>query len=207
MDHLKNTYLLAITIAFVFLLLLHKCGDGNRTTLGNPEVIARDSSGINFHSESTITVIDTFILVSPPKTQYVYLHDTILDTLEVIPNGLDTFTTPIKDSLLEGSIQIISATRPFISFEYKLKTFNTTTTTTIKDSTFSEITEKVRVNQLYFGTSAVVYPGFRGVFIGADFVSKKGWQVEGSIGIDPLSPVQPLGLIGVKKLITFRKRK
>jgi metallophosphoesterase superfamily enzyme len=75
----------------------------------------------------------------------------------------------------------------------------------INDSVLDKttITQKVRVNQIYFGGEVVVYPGFNSVYAGVDFISKKGWQVEGAIGLSP-SELTPQFKVGFKKLITFR---
>jgi len=203
-DTVKNTLLLLLTIVII-ILMVDRCTSISDIVIGEPEVIARDSTGVNFHKEKT--KVDTFIIVSPPKRIPVYIHDTLfLDTLEIIPMGLDTFYAPVKDSLLDATITVISETRPFIKFDYKLKSFNTTTE--ITDSTFSQITEKVRVNQLYYGVEAIVYPGFKGIFFGVDLVSKKGWQVEGSIGAAQFDTgTDPMIKVGFKKLITFRRKK
>lgn len=210
MSSIKNAYILLATI-LIIILTLDKCTSGPISVIkGSPEVIARDSVGVNFHTETIDTVIDTFLLVSEPVNipVYVWMHDTMyLDVPNVIYSDLDTFYAPIRDSLLEANITVLAKERPIIMFDYKLKSFNTTITNSIKDSTFSEITEKVRVNQLYYGVEAIVYPGFKGIFGGIDFISKKGWQGEVSVGVAQFSgESDPMIKLGLKKLLTFRKR-
>ena len=111
-----------------------------------------------------------------------------------------------KDSLLEYEILVISTEKPFeVNVKYSLQNKTYKDSTYVRDSLYIKEVEKVRVNQIYVGGSAIVYPGLKGVFIGADFVSKKGWMLGLEAGI--LNETNLAGKIEFKKLISFRRAK
>ena len=186
------------------ILILNKCGS-NSLIPDRPEVIARDSTSVNFHKETTKTEWDTLIIEGQIVNIPTYIHDTILLPTEPIPSWMDTFCFDIDDSFIKAKISAYAENKPFISFDYELKIPEKTVTNTVKDSAITTITEKVRVNQVYYGIEAVVYPNFQAMFVGVDFVSKKGWQVEVGAGVD-VTGKSLIGKAGFKWLLTTRKK-
>jgi hypothetical protein len=193
-----------IALIVVILLLLDKCSSNpikEIKSLSKPEVIYRDSVVYEDRYIDTLYKWKDRVRV---KTQYVLV--------EGAPSGADFSDTSVfnsnhyvyqhNDNSIKSSISVFASERPdSVILDYSVLE------TTIKDSsnTTTKITEKVRVNQLYFGGNATVYPGFNSLSVGLDFVSKKGWQVEGGIGYD-LSNNNPMFTVGYKKLISFRKK-
>ena len=193
----------AIALIVVILLLLDKCSSNPiKTIAGKPEVIYRDSIVYTDRYIDTLYKWKDRVRV---KTQYVLVGDS--------PDGIDFGDTSVfnsnhyvyqhNDSSIKSSISVFASERPdSVVLDYSILE------TTIKDSsnTTTKITEKVRVNQLYFGGNATVYPGLNSISLGLDFVSKKGWQAEIGVGYD-LSNSNPIVTAGYKKLISFRKRR
>jgi len=129
----------------------------------------------------TITEVDTFVR-EVVKNHYNIreIHDTI--EISVIPEGLDTFLYPIKDTLLDGTITAFSKERPFINFDYKASIPEITKTVTIKDSVYHESVKSYLSggvtligSQNYFGFAPTIqYNHKSGVNVGAgyDLVNK-----------------------------------
>jgi hypothetical protein len=122
---MKTEYLIIIGLALVVFYL---------STCNKPQTI---------HTETTVRFTDTITEVDTLVKEIVRdhynireIHDTI--TIKAIPLGLDTFSYPIKDSLLNGTILAFSKERPFINFDYKLKQFEIKESITIKDSVYHE---------------------------------------------------------------------
>jgi hypothetical protein len=196
--------IVGLVIVIVFLLTCN--GSGTSGIKGEPEVISEKTTTEKFHKEETKERVDTFYIEGEMVNVPVYIHDTVLLPSEPIPFDLDTFYAHIVDSVIDASIMMVSETRPYINFEYKTKNLERTIEKTIWDSTHTETIKKVRVNQVYFGGEAVIYPGVSSVFAGVDFVSKKGWQAEVGAGVN-FNDMTPMVKVGFKPLFSFRRKK
>ena len=207
-NNIRNAYALLMTIIVAILLLTRSCGDITVLPKDRPEVIDVKTLTELFHSEISDTSTTDTIILKEFKNVPVYIHDTILEPLHEDSPPTDTFVSLIEDTLLEATITVLSDSRPYVNFSYKMRNFNTVITNTIQDSSHTTVTQKVRVNQVYLGPEAIIYPGFKGGFVTADFISKKGWQVEAGLGYGDFGEgFSPMIKAAWKPLITFRPRK
>jgi len=139
---------------------------------------------------------------SPTPSKIIYhtsdtitIHDTIVDTLtfhhtNILPIHVDRmdlsdtntfeykYYYPIKDSLLDGVIIAESNDRPKIDFNYTLKNYHTTTTTTITD------TFMISNHGFLYGGDVVVSPLLTQVSVGLSYQFKRGDLIDLSIGRD-----------------------
>jgi len=223
MSNIKNAIILFSGVA-ILLLSLDKCASNINNDPGNilkPEVIdykvelTETRVAFEHYRDSTINYVHVTEEVpfshSKPKVQYVFIdRDPIgmdLSDTNEFNIGLRTFYYSKKDSLLEYTIMVTSTERPEkVEIDYKVPQLTIKDSVYVKDSIHEKITEKVRVNQFYFGGQGIVYPGLQGLLVGVDVISKKGWQGEASVGID-FTTGSPIALVGYKKLLSFRKRK
>jgi len=103
-------------------------------TCNKPQTIETEKT-VRF--TDTITEVDTLVKeIVRDHYNIREIHDTI--TIKAIPLGLDTFSYPIKDSLLNGTIIAFAKERPFINLDYKMKSFEIKERITIKDSVYHE---------------------------------------------------------------------
>ena len=220
MSNIKNGIILFAGVA-ILLLSLDKCASNINNDSGNilkPEVIdykvelTETRVSFEHYRDSTINYVHVTEEVpfshSKPKVKYVFIdRDPIgidLSDTNEFNIGLRTFYYNKKDSLLDYTIMVTSTERPEkVEIDYKVPQLTIKDSTYVKDSIHEKITNKVRVNQVYFGGSAVVYPSFKAVFAEVDFVSNRGWQAEAGVGFMDNAPAIKVGL---KKLITFRKK-
>jgi hypothetical protein len=187
----------------ITLLLLDKCSRSPiKTILGKPEVIYRDSTRIV--ETHTIDTFDRWRERVVSNTEYVFIGPSESDRMDLSDTSVffnNHYLYKYKDSILDANMNVYANERPdSVIIDYS------SIERIIKDSTYikDKITEKVRVNQIYFGGNATVYPGFQSLSLGLDLVSKKGWQGEVGVGYD-LSNNNPMLTVGYKKLISFRK--
>jgi len=200
MKNLKNPILLALIIVVV-ILLLDKC-TRNKVNTSTPEVISSKSDTIYLPGVETIKWDTTYKKIYV-AAQYVPLDSQRIDLSDTSVFH-DKYYYSRKDSLLDFTITVDSEIKPNdVQIEYNLLQRDILKSTTRVDTVKTTITNKVRVNQVYFGGSAVIYPSFKAVFAEVDFVSKKGWQAEAGIGFMDNAPAIKVGL---KKLISFRKK-
>ncbi len=197
-NDIKTSLLILSLLIIVILVLIKGCGQGSSDFYGN-EVIGSDTTIVE--KSDTVFSSDTII-----KHDIKYITNIKLDTVYEHLNGSPyTFIYNRQDSLLKYSIFVNSSIQPdSVGLKYDINSFLIHDTTIITDSIIKTITNKVRVNQVYFGGEAVVYPGFNAVFGTVDFVSKKGFQIEAGVGVMDNNPAVK---IGFKKLISFRKKK
>jgi hypothetical protein len=193
--NLFKKYWGVIALAVVVLLLLDKCSNNPiKTIISKPEVIYRDS--IREVYTHTTDTIDRWRERVVSNTEYVFI-DSPQDS-----SIANHYLYKYNDSILDAKINVYADERPdsVIIDCSSLERF-------IKDSVYvrDKITEKVRVNQVYFGGNATLYPGFNSLSMGLDFISKKGWQAEIGMGYD-LSNNNPMMSVGYKKLISFRRK-
>jgi len=215
-DHIRNSIGLILVLA-VFILLLDKCSSYKTDTF-EPGVIdietIKDSMRTHYeHHRDTVFKTDTFSTNVPYIKEvpvYVEVHsDTpgmdLSDTNE-FNIGMRTFIYQKKDSVLDYTIKVKSTERPEnVHIDYNFKQMIIRDSVYVRDSISETTTKKVRVNQVYFGGEAIVYPGLSGVFAGADLINKRGWQFEVGVGI--LNDKTIAGKVGFKKLISFRNVK
>lgn len=212
-DTLKNGAILILSIVVVILLIDNSCrpSDIIKDELSKPEVIS-DKTEINSFTIET-SYIDTieYTYWDTVKTSKVPLLNIDLDTnrMDLSDTSVfhDTYYYGKKDSSLEYTIEVYSPCNPdSVKMNYNLKKDITliTDSTYRKDSIHEKQTLKVRVNQLYVGPEAIVYPGFKGGFLTVDFISKRGWQAEAGAGIINSEPGVKAGF---KWLVSFRKKK
>lgn len=193
-----------IALAIAVLLLLDRCSNNPiKTITGEPEVIYRDS--IREVYTHTIDTVDRWRDRVVSKTTYVMsslIEGDMMDLSDTSVFFSNNYLYKYNDSILDANINVYASERPdSVVLDYS------SIERIIKDSTYikDKITEKVRVNQVYFGGNATVYPGFNSLSMGLDFVSKKGWQAEIGIGYD-LNNNNPMISVGYKKLISFRRK-
>jgi len=223
METIKNTFLLLLTIV-VIILFVDKCSqepcgsDGEVISSKTETTHFKDSSFVHYKDSIDTWVHHAYVEVPevipegfeeeyhtpyfPPVREY-----DLSDTTEVLPK-LYTFYYGKADSSLKYSIKVVSEIKPFkLEMEYDLlqRTILDSTHTEVHDSTFTKQIDKVRVNQLYYGVEAVVYPNLQAAFVGVDWVSKKGFQIEAGIGVD-ITNQNLMGKVGFKKLLSFRKK-
>jgi len=212
-DTIKN-WLLLLFAVIVIILLVKECSPNIINTIDKSEIInsntIKDSNRI-----IEIHTIDTFYKWLPAIKEIVpkiieYSNSDLMDlsdTMEFHINNKD-YLYGKQDSSLHYTITVNAKERPNrVTINYLIKEKEIKDYAYIKDSISIITTKKVRVNQLYYGTSAIIYPNFKGVFVDLDLVSKKGWQFEVGIGINPINMNGVLGKIGIKKLLSFRKIK
>ena len=141
----NNISYLIIIVLFIYIVLMHSCNGDNKEFKDSKTVV----------TEVIVTKTDTIYVDVVKKNLPIYILDSIRDTIyinkDVIPNGLDTFYSGIDDSLISALVTVYASERPFIDFDYKIKTFNTTTEKTIK--------ERVIVNnsKSYLSIGGVIY--------------------------------------------------
>lgn len=204
----KSPLILLQFIVIVILILSKSCGDVNidipkiYDKIDKPEVISTNIVKETTHKTDTIYRWKEKVVTSVP--QIVYIHSSpfmdLSDTNEFFTNSPGTFYYGKKEKDINYTIRVSSQCRPdSVNMEYAINQM------IINDSVLEKttITQKVRVNQIYFGGEVVVYPNFNSVYAGVDFVSKKGWQIEGAVGLN-VNELQPQVKVGLKKLITFR---
>ena len=119
------------------------------STCNKPQTIETEKTEHYKDSTTTITIDSSEIEGSHKNLTAIQKRDSIItkdstvlvyDTIpvEAIPLGLDTFYYNIKDSLLEAKITAFSKERPYIDFDYKMKSFEIKERTIIKDSVYHE---------------------------------------------------------------------
>lgn len=123
------------------------------------------------------------------------VYDTIVDTLvvhhtKITPSKVDTLVLsdsntykhkyyyPINDSLLEGVIIAKSNDRPEMAFNYKLKNYHTSTTTTIKD------TIVLSNRGFLYGGDVAISPLFSQISASISYQFNKGSIIDLSVGRD-----------------------
>jgi hypothetical protein len=222
-SNIRNAWAILATVVVIVLLLSKSCSPSG--LFGGETILTRDTITIietvteRVADEHYRDSIRTWYHKNPTLVpEYVFLTKEELpkgidlsDTSEFFKNTSDTsklYTYGANDSLLHYRIYVRSMLKPSsVWMEYDVATDRITDSTYIKDSTTTTVTnnikEKVRVNQVYFGGSAVVYPSFKAVFAEVDFVSNRGWQAEAGVGFMDNAPAIKVGL---KKLITFIKK-
>jgi len=222
MEKYKNIYLLVITILFIALLFdkctTEPCGEGVVVS----SKIDMDSVRTHYevYSDSSIAWVHNNYSEVPElkpdgtKVEYVFIHNDLnedmmdLSDTSVFNTEIDTFYYGKKDSSLHYNIRVFSEVKPErLEMEYDIKELSIRDSVYVRDSINVKQTDKVRVNQVYMGAESIIYPGFKGVFLGGDFVSKHGWQTEVSIGVAQFSGnATAMIKVGFKKLITFKKK-
>ena len=201
-DKISNLGLILVILLLGFLLLNKGCSNLpflNNVGTGTGAVIKSDTVYVN--TTDTIKVTDTIVEIVP---HYI---DRVPNTGHSEPDINDDmqFFYDVNSNALDGTITVLSQEEPTnVSFDFKVYETTITDSIFITDSLYITITEKVRVNQVYFGGDAIVYPEFVGIFVGFDFISKQGWQIELGAGVVNKTPGFK---IGFKKLITFRKNR
>lgn len=195
--HIRNGYVLLSIIVITILLLKEGCSP---SSFFRGDVISSDTSIVYLPGGSDTIYKETEKIVYRDRDFHHYHTDTVYNT------DSSDFSVGYmynkKDSVINAEIGFWAKERPdSITFKYSAIIPN------IIDTVIKEVTiiDKVRVNQLYFGGNATVYPGFNSLTMGVDFVSKRGFQVEIGIGYD-LSNNNPMVNLGYKKLISFRKK-
>lgn len=211
-SHTKNLIMLLLVSA-VILLMIDKCGSYRKNIKGitDPSIIdiKKIEDSIRTHYEQyTDTIIDTlrvetevpFVVEKPVYVMNTPEHMDLSDTNVFY---MREFVYEKQDSLLNYQIIVTSLERPDkVNIKYDLKNFTIRDSVYVRDSISTQEIQKVRVNQLYVGPEAIVYPNFRGVFFSADFISKNGWQFEAGAGL--LNDKTIAGKVGLKKVISFR---
>jgi hypothetical protein len=198
---IRNGWTLLITIVVVILLLDKGCSP--ISPFSGETIIKRDTTTVYIEGKDSIiydTIKDIRYIT---KDFHYYTTDTIFKS--------DTSNWSIghmytkKDSLLNATIGVWSKEKPdSITLDYSMA-FPTIFRV---DTLINNITEKVRVNQLYLGPELIVYPGFKGGFISADFISHKGWQAEAGVGYGDFGTgFNTMGKVGIKKVISLRKKR
>lgn len=225
MEFIKKNITL-IAIAIIGILILQKSCSINNIFGGGEVIITTDT--VTTVVTNTTTVVDTNYRDSittwyhqhPKKVkEYVYVDNNVpaisnSDTsIFNISDSIKLFTYMGNDSLLKYKIYVKGKEKPEeVYIEYDVSKTIITDSTYVRDSTVTEITnditKKVRVNQIYIGPAAIIYPGLNGGLINVDFVSKNGWQLEAGIGYGNVNnSTELIGSIGFKKLISFRSKK
>lgn len=221
MNNIKNLYMIVATV-LVIALMVNTCTQ--QPCGADGEVI---SSTVNIDSvrthyeqytDSTINWVHHSYSEVPELDEEEY-HDVYfppardnapgidLSDTSVFYNDVDTFYYGKKDSSLHYNIRVIGEVRPVrVEMEYDIKELSIRDSVYVRDSINIKQVDKVRVNQIYVGAESIVYPGFRGAFLGMDIVSKKGWQFEVSGGVAQFNNDSELMVkVGIKKLISVRK--
>lgn len=131
---------ITIVVLFAILLFMQMCK--------KPNLIAGKTNDVIHHSIDTITEIDTIKKVITKHHYHLQAagKDTIFLTPEVIAK-MDTFSFPIKDSILTANITVLSETQPVIDFDYKVTFFEIREKITIKDS----LVVQKNKNEFYLG--------------------------------------------------------
>lgn len=204
MKNFKNWYMLFTTV-LIIILLVRVCSPSIVEVADKkdpPEVI---SSNTEKDSARVIEIhtIDTVDRWHEGKVVYITPDSSLVDSSDS-NNVLVNYYYGKQDSSLHYSIIVNSKERPnSVNMNYKVMEREINDYTLIKDSISTTITQKVRVNQLYFGGGAIVYPKFNAVYLGLDLVSKKGWQA--GVGAGVMIDDKALFIkADLKKLITFR---
>ena len=223
---IRNSWALLMTILAIILLVAQTCSPsgllgGGEVVISRDTITVVETNTIKVQDENYRDSVKTWYHKNPTRVpEYVYipregpgmdLSDTsgLFNSLE----GTEIYTYGARDSLVSYMIYVRSAVKPAgVWQEYDVATFTITDSSYVRDSTStkvtSTITNKVRVNQLYAGPEIVVYPGFKAAFLSADFIHKKGWQLEVGAGFGQFNEGNLLvGKVGFKKLISFRKKK
>ena len=226
MESYKNIYILIATFVIV-VLSLDKCKVDSLDEHISSEVMASkvkvDSVRTHYeqHIDSTLIWVHHSYTEIPEKEQNdvstpssSFLNNSshedrmdLSDTSELF-NRPNTFYYGKSDSSLSYTIKVISDIKPVkVEMEYDILKLMVKDSIYVRDSVNIKQVDKVRVNQLYYGIEAIVHPGLRGMFAGVDLVSKKGWQFEAAIGLANMNNLpEPMIKVGVKKLLTFRKK-
>jgi hypothetical protein len=225
METIKNAYILLATVVII-LLSVFTCT--KEPCLVNGEVISSTTKidSIRTHSEHYKDSIDEWVHHAyvevpeiTPEEEYhepffppirEHAPESILSVSEDTSKTLRTFYYGKEDSLLKYNIRIIGECKPKkVEMEYDVKKVTIKDSVYVRDSVHVKQVDKVRVNQLYYGVEAVVYPNLQAMFFSVDFVNKKGWQLEGGIGADitDFGNPQVMGKVGLKKLFTLRRKK
>jgi len=223
MNTFKNTYILLTTIVLIILLVntctKDPCGaDGEIISSKVKLDSARthhehytDSSIAWVHnSYSDVPEIPKPITIIKKVPMYVFNDDMMdLSDTSVFNSAIDTFYYGKKDSSLHYNIRVYSEVKPAkLEMEYDVKKLTLRDSVYVRDSINVNQTYKLRVNQLYYGGDVILYPGFRGVFVGLDFIHKKGWQAEIGAGVASFNADSDLMLkFGFKRLLSLRKKR
>lgn len=206
--------LAASLIIMIILFSLDKCKSiSHINDTFKPEVIDvkfnKDSMRTHYerYTDSLVSIISVSNNVPLVETKYVYIDREINPSNELDTNTR-VFVYQRKDSLLDYSISVYGNERPSkVQIDYDIKQLTIRDSIFVRDSIYEKETQKVRVNQVYLGPELIVYPGFKGGFVSLDFISKKGLQLEAGGGYAQFdNGAYLVGKVGIKKLITFRKR-
>lgn len=193
-DMIKNWIILVAVIAIIILTMGLGCGGLNPLKVvnplkidKNPEVISKKTDTLYLPGVEKI-VIDTFHHWHSARIENVLPMNPSTDSNRMDLSDTSVFIDPfyysIKDSVLNATIEITSKEQPLnVSFDYSVLEKEINTTSIRVDTVKIESIEKVRVNQVYVGGTAVVYPSFNAVFANVEFVSKKGWMLGGGVGV------------------------
>ena len=185
---IKDYFILGLIGLVVILFILRGC---NKPIHNTTEVHFRDTIIQSDTIIDTLKVEHTKILAGRADT--LFLSDT--------NNYLFKYYYPIKDSLLEGTIEVKSNDRPEVDFKYKLFNKEVTNTITIKDSTY--VKEIIRARTLYLGLESDVHP-FNTIYLGLDYADRKGNLFGVSQGYDFINQY-PVTKISYKRKINFKK--
>lgn len=214
MKTFRNIYTLGITIV-VAIFVFDKCSppaEGLEPGVLSRKVVKEVIRTHEEHFKDSLTTWvhhQTSLVPEIHDTEYINIyHDAPEMRYPEIDTNLNTYHYGKKDSTLRYSIKVFSECKPsHVELDYDVKNVTYRDSIYVRDSVFVEKIVKVRTNQLYYGIESIVYPGFKGAFAGIDYVSKKGWQAEASIGVAQFNEgAQPMIKLGLKKLITFRKK-
>jgi hypothetical protein len=230
MNQLKNSYLLAITVAFI-ILLVYTC---TQEPCGEGEVLSSSTTvdSLRTHHENYKDSIENWIThdfsdvpltridtneVLPDNGNFAFHGEPEEDTSEVIlrasedtSSSLFTFYYEKRDSSLEYTIRVDSDCKPeSVSMEYKVKEVTHKDSTYVRDSIYVKQVDKVRTNQIYMGPEAIVYPNLQAAFFSIDFINKKGWQLEigGGADITTITKPKPMLKAGFKWVWNTRRKK
>ena len=212
METFKNIYILGITIV-IAIFMLDKCSPDNADNLSR-DIISRtvviDSTRL-VHEQYKDSVIswahhEHSEVPEIHDTEYIYINSPRDEPRDTNPN-INTYYYGKKDSSLHYNIRVRGECKPVsLEMDYDIKSITYRDSVYVRDSTYVKEVLKKRVNQVYYGVESIVYPSFQGVFVGADFAHKNGWQVEASVGVAKFSEnAQPMIKVGFKKLITLKK--
>ena len=159
-----NKYL--IIIILVCLLCLFTCNGGSK------------QSKVIYHTSDTTIVHDTIVdTIVMHHTNILPIHVDRIDLSDT--NAFEyRYYYPIKDSLLEGVIIAESNDRPKIDFNYKLKKYHTSTTTTIRD------TFNISNHGFLYGGNIIVSPLLSAASFGLSYQNKKGNLIDLELGRD-----------------------
>lgn len=199
---IRSAYALLITVIVIILLVARGCGPNNILGTGRT-VIDTDTVTLYIKGKDRIIHDTTEKVVYKDRDFHHYHTDTLWK--QGTKDWNVGYFYEKQDTLLNATIGVWAKEKPdSISFEYKASI----PTVYRIDTIVNNIKEVERVSQLYLGPEAIVYPGFKGGFVTADFISSRGWQLEAGIGYGDFGTgFNPMGKVGFKKVISLRKKK